>query len=161
MAHLLDDELERRLRATRPPLAEPDEALLARVVAQPPPRRPRRARVIAPIATLAVAGAAAFALLAGGPSTDNASAIEQAMHWFDPPAGSILHTRLTDTNAGVTTDQEFWGVADDIARSRIRYGDAYEVSADADLRRRREHDLPARDRGHGGARVKGGMRGGR
>jgi hypothetical protein len=127
MAHLLDEELDRRLRATRPPLAEPDEALLQRVLAEPRPRAPRRARVIAPVATLAAAAAAAFVLFAGG---SNASAIEQAMHWFDPPAGSILHTHLSDTNAGVTTDQEFWGVADDITRSRIRYGGAYEVSGD-------------------------------
>ena len=127
MAYLVNDELDRRLQATRPPLAEPDEALLARLLTEPRPRAPHRARMLAPVAALAAAGAAAFVLFAGG---SNASAIEQAMHWFDPPAGAILHTHLSDTNAGVTTDQEFWGVADDITRSRIRYGGAYEISSD-------------------------------
>jgi hypothetical protein len=119
MAHLLNEELDRRLRATAPPLAPVDEDLLARLMTEPPRgrRRPRRARLIAPLGVATAVAAVAFALLASGPGTDNASAIEQAMRWFDPPNGQMLHTRIVDAQGA----QEFWGSARDMEHARFRY----------------------------------------
>jgi hypothetical protein len=58
----------------------------------------------------------------GGPAT--ASAITQALHWFDPPAGTVLHARLVGTVAApgggtVTAEREFWQSADHPEHSRL------------------------------------------
>lgn len=115
MAYLMNDELDRRIRAALPPVeaAEPDVALLARVTARPR-EAVRRRRRAAPAAALVAAALAAFLFLAvRGP--EQATAIEQALRWFDPPAGTVLHTRAV----GTLGEREVWVSADDPSRMRV------------------------------------------
>ena len=115
MAHLVNDELDRRVRAALPPIdaAEPDLALLARVTASPRADTRRRRRA-APALALAAAALATFLLLAvRGP--EPATAIEQALRWFDPPAGTVLHTRTASTLG----ERETWVSADDPSHMRV------------------------------------------
>ena len=108
-------DVDERLRDARPPVpdAEPDRALLAQVMAQPVDRR-RRRPVAVPVAALAALAVAAIVLL-GGDRPDSAAAISQAMRWFDPPAGKVVHSVMVD-DAGRT--REFWQDVDQLERSR-------------------------------------------
>jgi len=145
--HDLNDDLERRLRAARPPAATVapdafDGELLARVRAQaiaPTSRRGHVApRAVAVPAVLGVALAASAALLlAGGPDDvggpSSAQALTQTLRWLDPPAGSILHVRSVETQDGHTRTSELWQSADDPAHQRMAVDGAqgYEITADA------------------------------
>src|SRR6478609_11682300 len=124
-----DAVIDDRLRATRPEAADVEEdafdaALLARVQRLPIDRRrgvPRRIAI--PLATAGVTLAAAAAIMfAGGPGDiggpSSASAIEQAMHWFSPPAGTVLHVRSVEKQGDRTTTRESWQAADDPTSSR-------------------------------------------
>jgi hypothetical protein len=121
-------DVDERIRAARPPLhdAEPDEALLPSVRARPVPRRPRR-RVAIPAVAVVAAAVAAFVTL-GGDRPDTASALSEAMRWFDPPAGTVVHSALVD-DTGRT--REFWQDVDDLERSRIVEPNGYETSEGA------------------------------
>jgi hypothetical protein len=132
VAHVLNDDLHRRLRAARPPGAEVDPAafdaaLLARVRALPLDAPSRARRLAVPAAATVAVGATAFVLLAGGPGDTGgpptAAAIEQALHWFQPPSGTILHTRAVGTTTGAdgqatTVERESWQAANDPGRTR-------------------------------------------
>lgn len=136
MEHPVNDPVHDRLRAARPnEAAVPDTAfdreLLERLMAQPMPHRHQAAsRRLSPRrAVLAVAAVTAAAIaLAGGPGfiggpSAAPAAVTEAMRWFDPPAGTILHFRseLTSvTPEGGTREvvQELWQSADDPARLR-------------------------------------------
>jgi hypothetical protein len=52
----------------------------------------------------------------GGPSS--AAAISQALHWLDPPSGTVLHVRSVETMGGRTTTRELWRSADHPAAAR-------------------------------------------
>jgi hypothetical protein len=138
MEHDVMDDLDRRLRAARPATGDTavDEALLERLRSAPIARRPTLPRRVAvPLAAAgATAAIAATVMLAGapggggGPAT--ASAITQALHWFDPPAGSALHARSVTASGGATAVRELWQSADDPAQERFAYRDdrtAYEL----------------------------------
>ncbi|WP_445149604.1 hypothetical protein [Baekduia sp. Peel2402] len=138
MEHDVTNDLDRRLRAARPAVGDApvDEALLARLRSQPIARRrtvPRRAAV-----PVAAAGATvlvtATVMLAGAPGggggPETASAITQALRWFDPPKGSTLHVRSVATSGSTTTVRELWQSADNPRDERFAYRDdrtAYEV----------------------------------
>ena len=66
--------------------------------------------------------AAAAVMFAGGPGDvggpSSAAAIEQALHWLNPPAGTVLHVRSVETQGGRTTTREFWQSADDPTAER-------------------------------------------
>jgi hypothetical protein len=136
---MIDD----RLRAVRPKAADVaddafDAELLAHVQRLPLQRRRASARRVAiPVATAGVTLATAAVLMfAGGPGDvggpSSAAAIEQALHWFSPPSGTVLHVRSVETQGDHTTIRESWQSADDPASDRevldgpIRY----ETSAD-------------------------------
>jgi hypothetical protein len=121
--------IEDRLRAVRPEAARVDAdafdaELLAHVQQLPVDRRrtiPRR--VVIPAATAGVTLATAAVLMfagapgdVGGPSS--AAAIEQALHWFSPPAGTVLHVRSIETQGAHTTTRESWQSIDDPASDR-------------------------------------------
>src|SRR4051794_1343102 len=103
MGPRVDDPVDERLRAARPPRADVDPAvydveLLARVQRQPDARSAHRRRLVAlPIgASLAIVTTAL--VVAGGPLSLSSpsradAAITRALRWFEPPAGSILHMR--------------------------------------------------------------------
>ena len=121
--------IEDRLRAARPDDAHVevdafDADLLAHVMRLPIERRrtiPRRVAFSAAAAgvTLAAAGALMFA---GGPGDiggpSSAAAIEQAMHWFSPPPGTVLHVRSIETQGDHATTRESWQSADHPASDR-------------------------------------------
>jgi hypothetical protein len=121
MDHALNDDLDARLRAARPVAAVPepdafDTALLARIRRHPIGRRslPRvGATHVLAVAAVALVAAVTFG---GGPANvggpDTASAVTAALRWFAPPAGTVLHTRSTETQGGLTTRREFWQSAD-------------------------------------------------
>jgi hypothetical protein len=119
MAPLLNDDLDRRLRATRPVPTEPDDidtALLERILAQPRPVRRRPSRYAAPAVAVTALAAVAFFVLGGGPGGPaTASAIDQALRWFDPPKGTILYARSVGT-----VEREVWQSADDPSQVRMR-----------------------------------------
>jgi hypothetical protein len=127
MRHPGDDVIERRLRAAGPPEADAgvDLELLRRVMAQPDPPAPsrRRGRVALPVAAVAVV-AAAVAFVGAGPSklggpTGARAAMARSLHWFDPPAGTILHVRSEMTSRGAgTLTQESWQSVDHPAQGR-------------------------------------------
>jgi hypothetical protein len=140
MDHDVMDDLDRRLRAARPVRgddARVDEALLARLRSEPiAPRRtlPRRAAALPVAAAGVTVLATATVMLAGTPGggggPETASAITQALRWFDPPAGTVLHARSVETSADGTAVRELWQSADDPARERFAYRDdstAYEL----------------------------------
>ena len=142
MDHLtMTDDLERRLRAARPPSAEVDEhafdpLLLARIRELPVARRRRVPRTVAvPVAVGVTAAATAAVMLAGpgdvgGPS--RASALTQTLRWLNPPSGTVLHARSIETEGSRTTTHEFWQSADhpQLQRERIEGGLTYEVAGD-------------------------------
>jgi len=138
----MTDDLDRRLRAVRPPAAEVDHdaydgELLARV--QQLPREPRRRvprTVAVPVAVGATAAATAAVMLAGpgdvgGPSS--ASALTATLSWLNPPAGTVLHARSVETEGGQTTVHEFWQSADhpQQQRERIEGARTFELAGDA------------------------------
>ncbi len=128
MEHHMTDDLERRLRAARPPMAHADENafdedLLARVREQPIAARRAVPRAVAvPVAAGLTITATALVMLAGGPGDvggpSSASAVTQALRWLNPPHGTILHARSVETQGGRTTTREFWQSADDPAAAR-------------------------------------------
>ena len=97
MEHDMTDDLDRRLRAARPPTAHADEdafdaELLARVREQPIAARRTVPRAVAvPVAAGVTLTATAVVMLGGGPGDvggpSSASAITQALHWLNPPRG--------------------------------------------------------------------------
>ena len=121
--------IDERLRAARPEAADVEEdafdaELLAHVQHLPIERRrtvPRRVAV--PMVTAGVTLVVAVALLfAGGPGDiggpSSAAAIERALHWFNPPAGTVLHVRSIETRGSGTTTRESWQSADDPTANR-------------------------------------------
>jgi hypothetical protein len=102
-----------------------DPGLLARVTAQPQqhPRR-RTSRIALPIAGATAIAAVIAVIAATGPNTSPASAaISQALRWFDPAPGTILHFRSVLTSAAPdgttrTVMQEVWQSADHPDRQR-------------------------------------------
>jgi hypothetical protein len=143
------DDLTRRLRAALPASARIEDSafdadLLARVRTQPrvDTRSIRRRRslpraVTAAALAAATATAAAVVMLVGGPAhvagPSSAQAIGQALHWFTPPAGTVLHESRVVTQGGVTTNYEIWQSADDPARMReiVSGAHPYEVLGNA------------------------------
>jgi hypothetical protein len=121
-------DVDDRIRAARPPLAgaEPDPQLLAQVMAQPVARRRRRPVAIPAVAVVTLA-VAAFVVL-GGNRPDTASALDQAMRWFNPPAGTVLHSVMVDDTGNT---HEFWQDVDDFERSRVIEPGGYETGAGA------------------------------
>src|SRR6478609_6240515 len=121
-------DVDERIRAARPPIpdAVPDDDLLRRVMAQPVARHRRRLVAIPAVAVAALV-AAAFVLL-GGNQPETASALSQAMHWFDPPAGTILHSRIVDDNGQA---REFWVDVGHPENSRTIEPNGLEVGAGA------------------------------
>jgi hypothetical protein len=136
--------IDDRLRAARPPGAHVDADafdpdLLARLQRQPvAPRRSVPRRFAIPLATAAVTLAAAAAVMfAGGPGDiggpSSASAIEQALHWLNPPAGTVLHVRSVETSGDRTiTTRESWHSADTPSAQREVFSgqEAYEIAGD-------------------------------
>jgi hypothetical protein len=143
------DDLTRRLRAAMPASARIEESafdadLLARVRAQPRvhtrsirPRRSLPRAVTAAALAAATAAAAAVVMLVGGPGhvagPSSAEAIDQALHWFTPPAGTVLHESRVVTQGGVTTNYEIWQSADHPERMReiVSGAHPYELSGNA------------------------------
>jgi hypothetical protein len=136
--------IEDRLRAVRPDAAHVDEDafdadLLAHVQRMPIERRRTVSRRVAiPIATAGVTLAVAASLMfAGGPGDiggpSSAAAIERALHWFSPPAGTVLHVRSIETKGGRTTTRESWQSADDPTADRELLDGpiAYETEGDS------------------------------
>ncbi|MDA0172523.1 hypothetical protein OJ998_25705 [Solirubrobacter taibaiensis] len=124
-----NDVIESRLRASRPDTADIDadafDAELLAHIQQLPLERRRTAgrRVVVPVATAGVTLAAAAAVMfAGGPGDlggpSSAVAIEQALRWFSPPEGTVLHVRSVETQDGRTTTRESWQDADTPASNR-------------------------------------------
>lgn len=121
-------DVDERVRAARPALAtaDPDLELLARAMAQPVERR-RRRPVAIPVVALAALVAAAVVLL-GGSRPDDAAALGQALRWFDPPAGTVLHSVRVD---GAGNTREVWQDVDRPERMRTVLPGGYEVGAGA------------------------------
>ena len=124
-----NDVIEHRLRASRPDTADVDPdafdaELLAQIQRLPLERRRTAGhRAVIPLATAGVTLAAAAAVMfAGGPGDlggpSSAVAIEQALRWFDPPAGTVLHIRSVETQDGRTTTHESWQDADSPTATR-------------------------------------------
>ena len=123
------DELMTRLRAARPAAAmvDPDAfdaGLLDRLSRQQtPPRGVTRRRLALPAAGGVAAVATVLVLLGGSPSGPTpAAAVTRALHWLNPPAGTILHTLSIAAQGGHTTTLEMWQSADHPATERLRYG---------------------------------------
>ena len=143
MAHDVTDDLARRPRAARPPMARADEnafdaELLARVREQPiAPRRSVPRAVAVPVAAGVTLTATAVVMLGGGPGhvggPSSASAITQALHWLSPPRGTVLHVRSVETQGAQTTTRELWQSADHPASARMRTegAHAFETAGDA------------------------------
>lgn len=141
MEPLMTDDLETRLRGARPRAAQPDVAafdaeLLARVRVLPISSRrslPRPVAVTAAGGTLAAAAAAMFVGApgdVGGPQ--QASAIEQALHWLTPPAHTVLHVRNVERSGGQTTTREFWQSSDEPEKARMVEGGAHPIETSGD-----------------------------
>jgi hypothetical protein len=136
-------DLDSRLRAARPPAADTDAnaydaELLARVREQPIAGRRTvpRALALSGVALVTITAAAVLAL-GGGPGNvggpSSASAITQALHWLDPPSGTILHARSVETRGGQTTTREVWQSADQPESERQRFEGAttFEIAGEA------------------------------
>ncbi len=121
-------DVDERLRAARPPVpdAEPDRELLTRVMREPVARRTRRPLALPAVAVVALAAAAI--VLAGGDRPDSAVALSQAMRWFDPPAGKVVHSVMVD-DAGRT--REFWQDLDRLEGARMIEPSGLEVAEGA------------------------------
>jgi hypothetical protein len=139
MAH--DVDIDRRLRAARPRAAvhDPeafDARLLDAVRRQPVAARRGVSRTAAlPLTAVAALAVAAVVMLGGGPDgvggPSAASAITRALHWLNPPSGTVLHARSSETQGGRTTIREVWQSADDPAAERVVIstgGQRYETS---------------------------------
>lgn len=130
MERHMTDDLQQRLRAARPQTADVDEhafdaELLDRVRTQPVAARRSVPRAVAlPVAAGVTVTAAAVVMLGGGPGDvggpSSASAITQALHWLNPPSGTILHVRSVETMGTRTTVRELWQSADDPSAERQR-----------------------------------------
>jgi hypothetical protein len=143
MAHDVNDPLDRRLRAARPPMARVDEhafdaALLSHVRDMPIAARRTIPRAVAvPVAAGVTLTATAVVMLGGGPADvggpSSAAAVTQALRWLDPPSGTILHVRSVETQGAHTTTRELWQSADHPASARQSVAGAhrYETSGDA------------------------------
>jgi hypothetical protein len=141
MRHPGDDVIERRLRAARPAQAVPDAGVDARLLRltmeQPVPVRQRRRLALPGAAAAVLAAAAVFVAAglpgAGGPAGARA-AIARTLHWFDPPAGSILHIRseMTSRGAAAPLVQESWQSVDHPDQER-RAEQGVETDATGDL----------------------------
>jgi hypothetical protein len=143
MEHHVTDDLQRRLRAARPPMARVDEnafdaELLARVREQPIAARRTVPRVVAvPVAAGVTLTATAVVMLGGGPGDvggpSSASAITQALHWLSPPPGTILHVRSVESHGAQTTTRELWQSADhpESERQVISGAQSFETAGDA------------------------------
>jgi hypothetical protein len=167
MEHHVTDDLERRLRAARPPMAGVDEnafdaELLARVRDQPIAARRTIPRVVAvPVAAGATLTAVAVVMLGGGPGDvggpSSAAAITQTLRWLDPPSHSVLHVRSTETQDGLTTTRESWVSSDHPASERMRVEGqhVYETSGEAfyDPATNTIYDAPAKPDGAGNAKT--------
>jgi hypothetical protein len=141
--HDLIDDLDRRLRAARPAGADVeadafDADLLARVRRGPVAgRSAARRRVALPAAAGVAVAATAAVMFIGGPGDvggpSSADAITQTMHWLDPPAGTVLHTKSVETSAGQTVTREFWQSVDDPEQQRAvsRGAESLETAGDA------------------------------
>ena len=125
MAHDLD--IDARLRAARPRAAvhDPqafDARLLDTVRRQPVAARRSIPRSVT-LATVAALAVAAAVLLGGGPDgvggPSAAAAITRALHWLNPPSGTVLHARSSETQGARTTIREVWQSADDPAGERV------------------------------------------
>jgi hypothetical protein len=172
--HHLTDDLDRRLRASRPATAQADDGaydaeLLARVRTQPVAARRSVPRAVAlPVAAGVTLTATAAVMLGGGPGDvggpSSAAAITQTLHWLSPPSGSILHVRSVATQGGRTTTRELWQSADHPAQERERTeGDrTFERSGDAiyDPASDTIYDVPGGTPDGDGAQVKPGQPGG-
>ena len=143
MEHDMTDQLERRLAAVRPVAADPgryaiDVALLEHLCSQPAPSRPAiTRRLAAPVAVGATVATTAILMLSGGPGhvggPDSAgAAITQTLHWLNPAAHSVLHTKSVESKDGRQTIHEFWQSSDDPRRQRERVQGAttYEFSSE-------------------------------
>jgi hypothetical protein len=110
--------LERDLRQ----LAEPQEddeqirrAVRTQLEVRIRPRRRRRVsrRILVAASTVSAAAAAVLVLVVGtngssGPSAADAAIIHRALTAVTPPAGDILHTKVTGVHGGVTFVNEVW-----------------------------------------------------
>ena len=127
MAHDLD--IDRRLRAVRPRAAVPDPGAFDARLLDDVRRQPIAARrgvprgVALPAAAVAALAVAAVVMLGGGPDgvggPSAASAISRTLHWLNPPSGTVLHARSSETQGGRTTIREVWQSADDPAAERV------------------------------------------
>jgi hypothetical protein len=123
-------DIDRRLRAARPAAARPDETafdadLLASLHDRPiAARRTVPRRVAVPVAAGVTLTATAVVMLAGGPGEvggpSSASAITQALHWLNPPAGTVLHVRSVESQGDRTSTRELWQSADHPGSARFR-----------------------------------------
>jgi hypothetical protein len=110
--------LERDLRQ----LAEPQEddeqirrAVRTQLEVRMRPGRRRRVsrRILVAASTVSAAAAAVLVLVVGtngssGPSAADAAIIHRALTAVTPPAGDILHTKVTGVHGGVTFVNEVW-----------------------------------------------------
>jgi hypothetical protein len=66
----------------------------------------------------------------GGPAT--ASAVTAALQWFDPPAGTVLHTESRETTGARSVRREFWQSVDHPDQQRlivdVGAGHSYELA---------------------------------
>jgi hypothetical protein len=143
MEYDVTDDLDRRLRAARPPTAVVDgdafdAELLARVRSQPIAERRAVPRSLAlPAVAAATLTVTAVVMLGGGPADvggpSSAAAITQALHWLNPTPGTILHVRSVEAMGGHRTTREFWQSADHPGSERLRTEGAqtFETSGDA------------------------------
>jgi hypothetical protein len=119
MAPLVNDPIERRLRAGRPDAADvpadaadgPEAAAIRAAARTRPPSAlsagaapsPRRGRRLVLRTSAVVAVVTALAVVLGWPGSQSgpqeavARPIALAIHWFDPQPGTILHVRSTHT----------------------------------------------------------------
>jgi hypothetical protein len=140
MRHPGDDVIDRRLRAAKPSQAAVDtdvDAELLRLIVQQPAARRRRRRVALPATAAAVLAAAVVFVAAGLPGAGGPAgaraAITRTLHWFDPPAGSILHIRSVMTSRGADTlTQESWQSVDRPGQER-RAEQGVETDSTGDL----------------------------
>ena len=113
-----------------------DLRLLDDVRRLPVAARRRVSRTVAlPVTAVAALAVAAVVMLGGGPDgvggPSAASAITRALHWLNPPSGTVLHARSIETQGGRTTIREVWQPADDPAEERLVVstgGRSYETS---------------------------------